>query len=257
MPLSCRVINNNRVTTQGTEHVIEINDIKPSSNAKSGNIETINENNNYEQYENIAAAIIKNAKNEAEAIRERAIEESRNIEENAYNEAYKRGMDEGRKKGYEVAYNETFIKGKMEIENLKSLAEQNASNIAKSAKYQCSQYFENKEEEIKKLAIEIASHILKERVKESDAINSMLFDAIQLSKNSKTIIIKCNSKYDENVRKISDKWKKEIPYNGEIFVIQDNYLEDGFAIIEKDNGKIQISVDDAFNKIKEVLLKTE
>ncbi|WP_234119839.1 FliH/SctL family protein [Clostridium hydrogenum] len=253
MLLSCKVINNNRVSTQSTEQIIAIDDIKTSSKVKK---EVVSDAT-YEQYENIASAIIKNAKMEADAIRNNAIQESRNIEENAYNEAYKKGLDEGRKKGYEDAYNDTVVKGKMEIENLKSLAEQNASNIVKSAKYQCSKYFESKEEEIKKLAIEIAAHILKERITENDAINNMVYDAIEISKNSKTIIIKCNSKYEKSISEISDKWKKEIPYNGEIFVVEDNYLQDGFAIIEKDNGKVKVSVDDAFVKIKEVLLKTE
>lgn len=257
MLLSSKVIDNLRVVQQEKHHVINVEDIKVPD--KCGKSDEINSEKKfeYEQYENIAASIIKKAQIEAESIRKAAIDDSRIIEENAYKEAYEKGLDEGRKKGYNDAYNETVVKGKIEIENLKSLAQQNASNIVKSAKYECQKYYESKEIEIKRLIIEVASKVLKERVKRSDAIDNMVGEAIKLSKNAKTIIIKCNENYAESIRNNISTWKNELPYNGEIFVIEDNEKDDGCAVIEKDNGKIKVSVDDAMSKIKEIILKSE
>ncbi|MFL0251633.1 flagellar assembly protein FliH [Clostridium neuense] len=254
MLLSSRVIDNLRVVQQEKHHVIAIEDIKvPKKDDKS----EVEKKVEYEQYENIAASIIKQAKLEAESIRKAAIDDSRIIEENAYKEAYEKGINEGRKKGYEDAYNETVVTGKMEIENLKSLAQQNASNIVKSARYECEKYYESKELEIKKLVIEVASKVVKERIKDSDAIDGMVCEAIRLSKNAKTIIIKCNANYVESIKSNVSTWKNELPYNGEIFVIEDNEREDGCAVIEKDNGKIEVNAQNAIDKIKEIILKSE
>lgn len=254
---SSKVINNLRVVEQEKHHVIAIEDIKVSKKGESSDIEKSENSSEYQQYENIASSIIKQAKFEAENIRKAAIDDSRTIEENAYKEAYEKGLSEGRKKGYDDAYNETIVKGKMEIENLKSLAQQNASNIVKSARYECEKYYESKELEIKRLIVEIASQVLKERIKESDSIDNMVGEAIKLSKNAKTIIIKCNGNYVESIKNNVSTWKNEIPYSGEIFVIEDNEKQDGCAVIEKDNGKIEVNVDDAMNKIKEIILKSE
>lgn len=254
MLLSSKVINNLRVVEQEKHHVITIENIKIPSKEEKTNLEKSSE---YEQYENIAAAIIKKAQLEAEHIRNAAIEDSRIIEENAYKEAYEKGLNDGRKKGYDDAYNETIVNGKMEIENLKSLAGQNASNIVRSARYECEKYYESKELEIKKLIVEVASKVLKERVKRSDAIDNMVGEAIKLSKNAKTIIVKCNENYVESIKSNISTWKNEIPFNGEIFVIEDNEREDGSAVIEKDNGKIEVNVESAMDKIKEIIFKAE
>lgn len=254
MLLSSKVINNLRVVEQEKHHVITIENIKIPSKEEKPNLE---KSFDYQQYENIAAAIIKKAQLEAEHIRNAAIEDSRIIEENAYKEAYEKGLNEGRKKGYDDAYNETIVNGKMEIENLKSLAGQNASNIVRSARYECEKYYESKELEIKKLIVEVASKVLKERVKRSDAIDNMVGEAIKLSKNAKTIIVKCNKNYVDSIKGNISTWKNEIPFNGEIFVIEDNEREDGSALIEKDNGKIEVNVDSAMNKIKEIIFKAE
>lgn len=257
MLLSSRVIDNLRVVQQDKHQVIAVEDIKIPEKEEKSSIKNAEKRFQYEQYENIATSIIKQAKLEAENIRKAAIDDSRIIEENAYKEAYERGLNEGRKKGYENAYNETVVKGKMEIENLKSLAQQNASNIVKSARYECEKYYESKEIQIKRLIVEIASKVIKERIKRSDAIDNMVYEAIKLSKDAKTIIVKCNDKYVKNVKNNISTWKNELPYNGEIFVIEDNERNDGSAVIEKDNGKVEVNADDAIDKIKEIILKSE
>lgn len=258
MQSSSRVIYSDRVSKNGKEHVVSIDETRVNGILEDEKADSVEE---YNQYENIGASIIKNAKIEAEAIRKRAIDDSRALEEKAYKDAYEKayneGLEKGNQKGYEDAYNETVQKGKIEAENLKSLAKQNASNIVKSAVYEANKYFESKEEEIKKLSLEIASHILKERVKDNDGINNMVLEAIKLSKNTKSIIIKCSEVHIEAIREASEKWKRELPYNGDIFVIADTDLDEGTAVVEKDNGKVVVSIDEAFTKIKQILFKKE
>ncbi|WP_053240961.1 hypothetical protein [Clostridium sp. DMHC 10] len=98
MLLSSRVIDNLRVVQQDKHQVIAVEDIKIPEKEEKSSIKNAEKRFQYEQYENIATSIIKQAKLEAENIRKAAIDDSRIIEENAYKEAYERGLNEGRKK---------------------------------------------------------------------------------------------------------------------------------------------------------------
>ncbi|PJI09867.1 MULTISPECIES: FliH/SctL family protein [Clostridium] len=255
MLLSSNIIDYERILDKNKEHVIPVAEVKSFEEYKK--LAGDSEQAEIEQYTAIADAILSKAKAEAEEIKNKGIEESRDAYKKAYDEAYEKGLSEGRKKGHDDAYNDTFVKGNMEIENLKSLAQQNASNIIKSAKYEVEEYFKSKEKEIKKLALEMAQHVLKERVSESDGLNNMIYEAINLSKNTKTIIIKCNKKHSESVKAALKDWKRTLPYHGEFFVIDDGYVEEDSAIVERDNGKVKVSIKGALQNIKEVLFKTE
>ncbi|AAK80118.1 flagellar assembly protein FliH [Clostridium acetobutylicum] len=246
MQLFSNIINNDRVLDEKKKQVITVANFKVERTSKGERAES-------ESYNVIGEAIIKKARHEAEYIKNKALEESREF----YKKAYDEGLEEGRKKGYEDAYNETVVKGNMEIENLKSLAEQNVANMIKSAKFEVQEYFNDMEAKIKSLSIEIAQHILKERIKEADGIDNMIYEALEICKKSKTIIIKCSSNHSEGIRKSLDNWKSTLPYRGDFFVVDDGYMDEGSAIIESDSGKVKVSIDDALEKIKEVLLKTE
>ncbi|MCR3757825.1 FliH/SctL family protein [Clostridium felsineum] len=248
MQLSSNIINNNRVLDEKKKHVITVADIKPFIAEKVSS-----EDSEIESYSSIGDAIIKKARYEAECIKNKALEESREF----YKKAYDEGLEDGKKRGYEDAYNETVVKGKNEIDNLKSLAEQNVANMVRSAKFEVEEYFKDMERKIKSLSIEIASHIMKERAKDVDGIDNMIYEALDICKKSKSIIIKCSSNHAKGVKESLDNWKSTLPYRGDFFVIEDGYVDEESAVIESDSGKVKVSIDDALEKIKEVVFKTE
>lgn len=255
MLLSSNVISNGRVIDKNKEHVIPI--VSPEDYERYQALRDEKDKTDLESYNVIGGSIVKKARDEAAAVKNAAMEESRELYKKAHDEGFEKGIEEGKKKGYEDAYNDTVVKEKVEVENFKSLAQQNVSNMIKSAEFEVKQYMKDKEEEIKKLSIEIAQHILKERVKESDGLNSMVYDALDIVKKNKSIIIKCSKNHSDSIRQSLENWKSTLPYRGDFFVIDDEYTDEGSAIIESDSGKVKVSIDDALKNIKKVIFKTE
>lgn len=254
MLLSSNVIKNTKIKSNERKEIVtegyaKVND--QSLEDIKGIIEE-NSSENYKAITEFASGIVKNAKKEAEKIRERSILDAQEIEAKAREEGYKAGE----KEGYDKAYNETVTKGKIEVENFKSLAEQNASTMMANAKYNYEKYVVDNREDIKKLALSIAENILKREVKNEDGINDMIYSAVELSKNSELIIIKCNKNHVDSLKSAVENWKRELPTLKQIFIIEDNFLEDGSSIIEKNNGKIKVDINIGLDKIKSEILSS-
>jgi flagellar assembly protein FliH len=251
MQSSSSVIKNTKIAEFGNIEIITEKEAVPNDS-----VECLQEelkrtgNTEYDAIDRIGAFIIDNARRTAEEIKGKAISESEQIEK----EAYKKGLEEGRQAGYEEAYNETVVKGKSEIENLKSLTEQNGSNFMRNVKHKYGEYLMEKEKEIKLLALSIAKQILKKQIVCDDAINQMVFDAIKACKNNKMVIIKCSKLHYDSLMDSLELWKKQIPIKGDLIVIEDSFLDDESAVIEKDNGKIEVSINVGLENIKEELL---
>ncbi|AGK97773.1 hypothetical protein [Clostridium pasteurianum] len=252
MPLSSSVIKNTKVIAQGKKEIITESNIeeKQQSLEEIKDIIKNNGNENIDKFDEIAKAIIEKAKSEAEDIRVKAINDAETMK----NEAHNKGYEEGKQQGYNDAYNETIGKSKAEADNIMSNAENNASNLVNSAKIQYEKYLLDKQVNIKELALFIAKQILKREVKEEQGIDDMIYDAVSTAKNSALIIIKCSSLHYNALSDAVELWKKQIPLKGEIFVIEDNFIENDSAIIEKDNGKIELSISIGLEKIKEELM---
>lgn len=255
MLLSSNIISNGRVIDENKKHVIPI--VSPEDYERYQALKDQKDKADLESYNVIGETVVKKARDQAAAIKDAAMEESRELYKKAHDEGFQIGIEEGKKKGYDDAYNETVVNGKMEVENFKSLAQQNVSNMIKSAEFEVKKYMQDKEEEIKKLSIEIAQHILKERVKEADGLNSMIYEALDIVKKNKSIIIKCSKNHSGSIKQSLESWKCTLPYRGDFFVIDDEYVDEGSAVIESDSGKVKVSIDDALQNIKKVILKTE
>lgn len=254
MLLSSSVIKNTKTSEKNKEIITDSSvELKQQSLGDMADILKQSDNEIFEGVEKIANTIIENAKKSAEDLRERSIEEAKKIQQDAYEE----GFSKGKQEGYNKAYEETVEKGKIEIENYKSLAEANASNMMISAKFNYEKYVIEKQEEIKKLAISIASHILKREVLSDEGINDMIYSAVEDSKNSELTVIKCNKVHYKAILDATILWKQRLPVCGEIFVIEDNYIDEGQALIEKNNGKVKVGIDIGLEKIKEELLRSD
>lgn len=252
MLLSSSIIKNTRVNENRNVEIVTQSNI---TRVKQQSLEQLKEelrksgNNELENLDEIGITIVESAKKEAEEIKKNAIIDA----EEAYKAAYEKGYEEGKQAGYSKAYEETTAKGKIEVDNYKRLAEQNASNLINNAKFQYEKYVLEKEEEIKRLAFSIASKILKRQISSEDSINSMVKDTVENCKNSEVIIIKANKLYSASISEALEIWKKELPIKGDAVVIEDNLLEGGSAIVEKGNGKVVLSVDIGLESIKNEL----
>ncbi|MCY6370390.1 fliH protein [Clostridium ganghwense] len=210
-----------------------------------------------ENYETLARTLVGNARRQGEQLLAKAYEEAQQMEQEAYQKGYQIGMKEGYEQSYEKgmaeanAYYET-MKAKVQMES--DTKSQNADNLLFQAKQEYVKYLDEKKEEIKDLVLSITENILKKEIKDKDAISNMLLDAMETAVKSKTIIVKCRSNYVEDVNDKIENWKNGVVFRGEIFVVADDNLDEGYVEIQKENGKIIVDVNDAIEKVREMIL---
>lgn len=249
MQSSSRIIKYSSVVEQGSK------EIKSTINFPEGKVEINqipieNSKENLESIENIGRNIIEKARRQADEILSSAMEEAQNLETEAYNKGYNTGYEEGRINGYKDSYEANIARAEEEA----SAIIENANKILFSAKEQYENYLKEKEIDIINLSINIAETVTKKQLASVDGVDEMIIGALTESREAKTFIIRTNSMHCDNIKaKIYD-WKERLAIKGEVFVVADDSIEHGNAIIEKDNGSIMVGIDPAMKNIREALL---
>ncbi len=260
MQSSYKVIKNTSVTQEGLKEIVTDFEKKEEMQQKMQQkiqqqewAET-NARTFIDSYEDLAKTMLENARKQSEDLLSKAFAEAEKLEKEAYEKGYsegtQRGYDDGFNKSYEEGYKKNMEKSTREGEAIKN----NADNVLKSAMDEKERYLNEKQEEIKSLIINCVECVLKREIKNKDALNDVIFEALSKVRNTKTFIIKSNEIYCEELKNKVELWKEQLPFRGDIFIISDNDVEIGKSVIERENGKIVISVDMAMEKIKEIVL---
>jgi flagellar assembly protein FliH len=245
------VIKNNSVKDSGSRKICTSDEIAVTKVDKEAEFK-----DNIESYESLAKTIMENARKQSEQIKLKAYEEVKTLQEDAliraeqikkdaYNKAYEKGYEEG----YNKAYSETMRKTQIKSEAIIAAAEK----VLTDAKVQYEQYMENKSKHISELILTIAETVLKKEVVDKSSINAMIYETIEASKNSRNFIIRCNGVYVEELKVQASNWKEQLGFLGDIFIIKDDSVEQGNAIIDKGNGKVIVGIDYALQRIKDIL----
>ena len=248
MQLSFNVIKNSRVIEQGKSEInTQLSEVPVvvtmGENQGFKNV-TMESYENIARYEDIASNLLENARHESEKIISKAFVDAAE----AKTGAIKEGLEQGSKEGYEKAYNEAISGAMVEANNVRAKAD----TMLIAAKSEYDEYLIEKEKHIKDLIISIAENILKKEVKEPDAVNEMIFNTLKAERNIKFYIIKTNSSHFDMVKSQIENWKSKLAFQGDIFVIEDKFLEDGTAVIEKETGKSIVSISYGIEKIVEI-----
>ena len=241
MQLSFNVIKNSRVVEHGNREIntqLSETSVSPIMDEHHDIKKT-----NMESYETLAGNVLERAGRKSEEIISKAYIDAAQ----AKTQAYKEGLEQGEKEGYENAYNEA-ISGAME-EAAKVRAK--ADSILNAAKSEYNGYLIEKEKHIKALVVTIAESILKKEVKEADALNEMIFNTLKAERNVKSYIIKINKSHFITIKDQIENFKIKLAFQGDIFVIEDDFLDDGTAVIEKETGKSIVSIAYGIEKIIE------
>lgn len=250
MQLSYKVIKNNSIKNNGQKEIV--------TNTEQMYVTSFTDTvgNNMDSYNNIARTILENARKQKDELLAKAYEEAGIIEEEAVKkaeslakDAYENGYKEGKELGFNTAYNEAIKDAEKEKERIITSAEELLFN----AKAEYENYFENKKEELLDLIVCISEAVLKSELKDKSAINNMIFNALEASKKASNFIIRCNEIYVEELRTQVETWKEKLAYNGDIFIIKDNTIEAGNAVIDKGNGKLVVGIEYALQRIRELL----
>lgn len=132
-----------------------------------------------------------------------------------------------------------------EIENILSNYESIGNSIVLEAK--------RKKDEIIRLSIAIAEKVIRQKVTDEDGISEILEEGIRLSKGEENLVIKCNPKYVSSIKEHIPVWKANYSISGEIFVLPNEGVSLGNAIIEKASGKVEVGIDVSLKAIEEAL----
>lgn len=246
MQSSFNVIKNENAKALGEKEIIV--DYVPKKNI------SINSDNNAENesYNRLATSIVETARSKSDEIIRNAYEEVAKVQMKAEEQGYKNGYDNGYAKGYEEGYRKALEEAYDEA----SAIREDASNIIRDAKKQYEMYLEEKTENVKELMSEIVSNVLKKEMESEDTIINLIKETIRESRNAETFIIKCNSIHEKELKDKVDLWKLSLGVKGEIFIVADDFLENAQIIIEKDNGKVEIHIEDSMEKIKDIILNS-
>jgi flagellar assembly protein FliH len=251
MLLSYKVIKNDSVKSTGAKEIVTDTEVKTINSEAEENVK-----NNFESYESLAKTLIENARRQSEAILSRAYAEASSIEEEAVinaetikQQAYEQGFSQGQQEGYENAYNQTIGSAQEEASAIIASAE----TLLNEAKYQYEEYLKAKTEEINNLILAITSTVLKKEIEDSSTIRAMIYEVLEASKQAKTFIIRTNIAYTAEIKAETDTWKEHLGFKGDIFIVADDSIELGNALIDKGNGKVMVGVNTALSKIKDIL----
>ena len=264
MPSLFNVIKNTSVVSKGckeinTEYTVTKHKEEEASEKKK-ELGEKNAKDFIKSYEVLARTMLEKARRESEEIVSNSYDKAKSIEEDAYTKGFNLGKEDGYSDGYSEGklladkyYEDIKTKANAEID----LLNENAEKMLLNAKDEYTNYLKEKQQNIKDLIVYITKQVLLKEIENSDAITNMIIDAIDNAKDSKNIIIKTKSIYKDDIEEKIELWKAKTVFSGEIFVIVDDNLEDGKAIIEKENGKIVVDVMSALDKIEEVIQSEE
>lgn len=202
------------------------------------------------RYEDIGQRIIQDAKNEKQMIVLRAQMDADTAEKKAYEKGYEQGLQNGYEDGYKKAHDETLEAAQAEAAEIVSKAEA----ILKCAHENYEKYLESKKTDIIKLALEIAESISKKELAKDDGMNEIIEDAFKISKGEDSVILKVNSVHSEELKSQVEKWKISYGIKNEIFVLIDDFMEPGNAILEKPSGMVKVGVEIGMEQIRKALI---
>jgi flagellar assembly protein FliH len=202
------------------------------------------------RYEDIGERIIQDAKKEKQVIALRAEMDANVAEKNAYKKGYEQGLQNGYDDGYKKAYDETVDVAKAEAADIVSKAEL----LLKSAHENYSKYLDDKKVAVVNLALEIAESIARKALSKEDSMNAIIEEAFKISKGEDNVILKANSIHVEELKSQVDRWNISYGIKNEIFIITDDSMEPGNAILEKPSGIVKVGVDTGMEQIRKAIL---
>lgn len=194
--------------------------------------------------------ILESAQLESERLIQESKQEVENIEKKAYEQGHSQGLKNGYEDGYKEAYEDNIEKAKEEAEKII----QNANNILIEAKYELENYIKNNKANILDLSISIAEQVLREKFSDPSSMNNLLDSIIEEYSLKENFVVKVNPLYKENLDSQILELKEDYKINGDVFILSDESVEEGNAIIDSSKGRLVIGIDSVLDKVKEELL---
>ena len=201
------------------------------------------------RYEEIGKRIVEDAEKEKKALLLRTQMEASAAEKEAYEKGYSQGNKNGYEDGYKKAYDETIENAKNEANQLVEKAEK----LLRSAQNEYNNYLEVKKTEIIELALNIAESITRKELSNDDSINKIVEEAFKISKGEESVIIRANSIHEEQLKMNCKRWQISYNIKKDIFVLSDDSMEPGNAVLEKASGIVKVGIDTGMEQVKKAI----
>ena len=182
--------------------------------------------------------ILNQANTESEKILAETNQKAVEIEKRAYHEGYEQGTQNGYEDGYKEAYEDNIEKAKIMLE----------------ANNQVASYIKNNKKNILAMGISIAEKVLRRNFEDEESMDLLILDVIKEYELKENFVIRVNPIYKESLDKQILELKENNLINKDVFILSDESVDKGNALIESLNGKLVIGIDDVIGKIKEELL---
>lgn len=261
MQSSCNIIKSSSVIKDSNREIVtefqRISEVQKIGGVQKKELNETNAKLFIDSYENLAKTMVENARKQRDEIISTAYSEAEQISKEAYEKAYQQGNQNGRNDGFNKAYEEGYKSNLDKALQEGKIIKNNADNVLKVCIEEKERYFKEKENEIKNLIMNCVESILKREVRDKDGLNDIIFEALSKVKNTKTFIIKSNPIHCEEFKSKIDLWKEQLPFKGDIFIIPDESIEEGSAVIERENGKIEVGANISLEKVREIFNSVE
>lgn len=172
------------------------------------------------------------------------------IEKRAYHEGYEQGTQNGYEDGYKEAYEDNIEKAKNESSEIID----KANKIMLEANNQVASYIKDNKKNILAMGISIAEKVLRRNFEDEESMDLLILDVIKEYELKENFVIRVNPIYKESLDKQILELKENNLINKDVFILSDESVDKGNALIESLNGKLVIGIDDVIGKIKEELL---
>lgn len=194
--------------------------------------------------------IIKAAQEESFKLIESSKSEALGIEKKAYEQGHSQGLKNGYEDGYKEAYEDNIEKAKLEASEII----QNANDTLFEAKEHVLSYMKENKERILSLSISIAEQVLREKFNDTSSMNNILINIIEEYELKENVVVKVNPLYKESLDNQIIELKESYKVNGDVFILGDESIEQGNAVIDTLKGRLIIGIESVLDKIKEELL---
>lgn len=194
--------------------------------------------------------LIESTNTQVNDILEKTKENIVTIERKAYMEGHAQGLSNGYDDGYKEAYEDTIEKAKSDADTIIK----NANNTLKDINKIVYDYLNSSREDIKALCTNTVAKVLKEELQNPYTLNRLIEKTLQDYKYKSNCTIRVNRSVKSVTEEKAIQWKRQMNIQEDIFVIEDNNVDEGNAIIESDKGKVYIGLDTALEKLKNELL---
>lgn len=253
MQSSFKIIKSDRVTSSGNKEISTYFDNYIKNTIETDEFGEESQIQVEEQIEDLlqraqakADSIIENALSRSAETILKANSDALETEKNAY----EKGYSEGSERGYQEAFENTTAKGQLEAQRLI----QNANEILLRAKDEYEAYLNEKKDELIRLSVQMAETILKRELELPHGLNACLAEVLQNSRNMSSCIIRANEVHCSSIESCVQDWKASNTLQCEVFVIPDSELGPHDAVVEKNNGRIEIGLNAGLSGILNALM---